>query len=98
MMEVLPSSIWLVTFSATSGCSARILVGVLVAAVDHDVGADTRFIECVLTGGNVDGVVIGFAVTAAKHHVSIFVTGSTDSSDMATGINTEKVVWYLRRI
>src|SRR5690606_8171306 len=51
----------------------RVLVGVGVAAVDHDVGADARLAQFLLAQCDADRIVVGLAVAAAQHHVAVAV-------------------------
>ncbi len=51
----------------------RVLVGVGVAAIDHDVGANAGLVQRLLAECNADRIIVGLAIAAAQHDVAIGV-------------------------
>ncbi len=45
-----------------------------MAAIDHDVGLDLGLGQVLFAQGDADRVVVGFAITAAKHDMPVGVT------------------------
>ncbi len=70
----------------------RVLVGVGVAAVDHDVRLDPGFFQFLLAQGNADRVVVRLAVATAQHHVTVAVAAGGDDGYLAFMVDTHEAV------
>ncbi len=63
-----------------------------MAAVDHDIGCDLVFEQLLLTEGNANRVIVGFAVAATKNHVAVLVAFGSNNGHLAALVDTEKTV------
>src|SRR5690606_34486793 len=69
-----------------------VLVGVGVAAVDHDVRLDAGLFQLALAQGNADRIVVGLAVAAAQHHVAIAVAAGGDQRNLAFMVDAHEAM------
>src|SRR5690606_7710662 len=70
----------------------RVLVGVGVAAVNHDVGLDAGLFQLLLAQRDADRVVVGLAVAATQHHVTIAVAAGRHDGHLALVVDTHETV------
>ena len=70
----------------------RVLVGVGVAAIDHDVRAYAGFGQFLLTNGNTHRVVVRFAVTTAQHYVAVGIAFGGDDGHATFLVDAKETV------
>src|SRR5450830_361750 len=70
----------------------RVLVGVGVAAIDHDVGLDLGLGQRLFTDRDTDRVVVRLAVATAQYHVAIGVALGGDDGHATFLVDTQETV------
>ncbi len=63
-----------------------------MAAIDHDVGADSRGTELRLAAGDIFSIIVRLAVAATQYDVPVFVTRGFHRGNMSAGIDAEEAV------
>ena len=70
----------------------RVFIGVGVAAVDHDVRADFRLVQCLLAERNADRIIVRLAVATAQYHVAVGVTLGGHDRHAAFLVDTQEAM------